>query len=203
MGRVSIPDGAALHVDRDAGFVAVRGWVSIDEGWLEQVACLTGTRDHEVLVATRVRPSDVHAALLMLGANSGQPGRWHRSDGVLVLEPPTGDVIDVFVQVGNTAPVDVRQWIKADDDRAIPTTPFRFGGSALQTRRDVEYYEADRSGSLVGLVTFGDETIGWEDVWSDQQAVHAPPWMAKTEVMPEPGTEVVLILRPVWTSPAR
>jgi hypothetical protein len=58
-----------------------------------------------------------------------------------------------------------------------------------------EHYVADRTGSIVGIVTFGDETIAFDEVLSDQAEVDAPQWQARTERMPAPGTRVELVIR--------
>jgi hypothetical protein len=58
-----------------------------------------------------------------------------------------------------------------------------------------EHYVADRTGSIVGIVTFGDETIACDEVRSDKADVDAPQWQARTERMPEPGTQVKLVIR--------
>jgi hypothetical protein len=59
-----------------------------------------------------------------------------------------------------------------------------------------EHYVADRTGSIVGLVTFGDEVIAYDEVLSDKVDVDAPEWQANTAVMPAPGTRVQLVIRP-------
>jgi hypothetical protein len=58
-----------------------------------------------------------------------------------------------------------------------------------------EHYVADMTGSIIGLVTFGDETIGFSRVLSDQESVQEPVWEAATEHLPEPATPVTIIVR--------
>ena len=47
--------------------------IACNSGWLEQVACMVGTREHESLVVVEAKPSEVHAALLLLGLEPGTP----------------------------------------------------------------------------------------------------------------------------------
>ena len=54
---------------------------------------------------------------------------------------------------------------------------------------------ADSSGSIVGLVTFGDEVVGLSRVLADETSVQPQAWEANPERMPAIGTKVVLILR--------
>ncbi|MCH2135809.1 MAG: YdjY domain-containing protein [Phycisphaerales bacterium] len=184
-----------LHVS--SGEVHVDGRVSMTEGWLEQVACVQGTRDHEVLITTQVQPSLVHAALLLAGAQSGAPGGWTWASDALHLTPPSGDVIDVLVSVDGRSAEPVSDWIKGEAGESFPDTPWLFAGSAfLPGRNGGETYAADQSGSLVGLVTFGDEVVAWREVLSDQVGVQPPLWQAHGAHMPPPGTPVTLVLRP-------
>ena len=176
------------------------GEVAIDMGFLEQVACIRGTREHEALVVVDCRPSDVHAALLLLGLESGQPGRWvYRPETEPRRVPPHGARVDVAVRFVDEAgivqehPVD--SWMVGQPgDRPFPEQTWIFGGSVIEP--DDGHYRADSSGSLVGLVTFGDEVLGLESVISDSVEVDAAVWEARTLLVPAPGTPVQLVLRP-------
>ncbi len=217
-GSASIRDGAVptyrslspgLSLDAARGEVRVDGMVSLNEGWLEQVACLRGTRDHEVLVTTTVQPSAVHGALLLLGATSGAPGSWSWSNGELSLSPPTGTAVDVLVQAGYAEAVPISTWIRGEGNRVFPDKPWRFAGSNFVVAQDVvrdtegeiirstqrDRYEADMSGSLIGIVTFGDEVLGWPQVLPHQLEVQDVLWEAAGDRMPPVGTAVILILR--------
>ena len=202
---IELADG--LRVDRMSRTVEIRAWVCLDRGWLEQVLCLPGTREHESLMVTNVTPSSIHAALLLVGIEPGQPGRWVERDGEIVLTPPQGDAVAVAVRSGTGAsstPVvrPVADWI-ADVATAesYPDTPWIFGGSF--THDDISSgsrYAADHSGSIIGLVTFGDEMLGAVDVIPDAEAVHAPEWVVRHEVMPPMGTTVEVLLSPAKES---
>jgi hypothetical protein len=58
------------------------------------------------------------------------------------------------------------------------------------------------TGSIIGLVTFGDEVIGLSHVISDQAAIHEPEWEVNPERVPPIGTEVTVVLRR-WSEDAR
>lgn len=110
------------------------------------------------------------------------------------------------------------------EPKPFPREPFIFGGSHFEkdpvpppppggARKDAppatrsatapavtqpggkEQYVADLSGSIIGLVTFGDEMIGFSVVRSDQEAVQEPTWEANPESLPEISTQVTLIIR--------
>ena len=206
---IELPGG--IVVDRTTSEVVVPAVVSIDVGWLEQMVCSRHSRDHEALLVIDVAPSQVHAGLMLLGLEPGSPGRWvfetiEGSDRVVVRRiAPTGDRVSVLVRRvdvdGTELEHPIADWVMGEGgERAFPEVPWVFGGSLfLAEGPDPEgpsFYAADRSGSLVGLVTFGDEVLGLESILSDQISVDAAEWEARTDVMPAPGTKVELVLRP-------
>lgn len=202
---IELPGG--IIIDRQAGEVVVPAWVSIDVGWLEQVVCARNTRDHEAILVVDVLPSQVHAALVLLGLVPGTPGYWQfeQPDGETRARvkriQPVGDPIRIGVRRvpgDRTTDEPISGWIvDAEDDSEFTEQPWVFGGSSFfrPTPDALELYAADQSGSLVGLVTFGDEVLGVKGVRSDQVGVDAALWAVRSEVVPSPGTRVELILR--------
>ena len=67
--------------------------VVLRRGALELFCCLKGTKEHESIVAVDARAQDVHAALLLVGAEPGSPCRYDPK-----FIPPKGPIIDLFVQ---------------------------------------------------------------------------------------------------------
>ena len=63
--------------------------------FLEVLACTPNTREHETFVVTTVKPSHVHAALLLIGLTPGAPGSWKATDGKLEPVQPTGERLSV------------------------------------------------------------------------------------------------------------
>ena len=159
-----------IEVDPDQHIVRLSGFVCIDAGWLEQIACSPDTREYEALVVLPQAATDIHAALLMAGFESGRPGGWswneERND-VDFIEP-RGSLVRVefeYLRDSKTVRDPARLWIRDHLRRQqFPDKPWVFGGSAWeennewmkeQTGRD-EHYVADMTGSIIGLVTFGD-----------------------------------------------
>jgi hypothetical protein len=193
-----------LEADRAAGEVRVAASVALTQGWLEQAACSVGTRDHESLLVTEIPPSAIHAALLLVGATPGRPGMWRYESDAVIVEPPAGAAVEVLVRWsdadGAAQERPIEEWIRGADGRSFPGT-FVFAGSLLRPNPPSfgpgEHYVADYTGSIVGLVTFGDELIGAQAVIPDQVGIEAANWEAWTERMPPSGTTATLVLRPL------
>ena len=187
----------AISVDRAQGLIRVPGVVALREGWLEQAVCQQGTRDHESLITVSMPPSSIHAALLLAGLEPGRPGHWRvRDDGALELMPPTGAAVGVEVEwtdaSGQAQREPLAEWIKSGG-ASVPLS-FVFAGSVMRDRSAVPY-AADQSGSVIGLVTFGDEPVASVTVVPDRADIAEPSLQAWTERMPPEGTPVTVVIR--------
>lgn len=56
-GIVAYPDEQRIELESK---------VCLEGGWLEQIACAPGSREHESLVVVRAKPSQIHAAMLLV-----------------------------------------------------------------------------------------------------------------------------------------
>ena len=197
--------GVVVRIGGPAGpAVEIEAMVCLDLGWLEQVACSPASREHESLVVVRARPSEVHAALLMAGFEPGRPGQWSWEGDRLSFEPPKGARIDVSARYpdasGAVVETPIRRWIRdAIAGDAFPDEPWIFGGSTFAKRSGTlggeELYVADVTGSIIGLVTFGDEVLGFSRVWADEAQVQPPEWEVNPDAVPPLETRVTLVLR--------
>ena len=202
-----------ITVDLASRTVMIDAIVCLDVGWLEQVLCGAGSREHESLVVTEAKPQHIHAALLMVDFTSGKPGEWHYSDDGVTVTQPSGDEIIVEVQYikedGSITTHSIRKWIRDHKhEKEFPKDNWVFAGSQLRQPTErmkergmtSEIYVADFSGSIIGLVTFGDEVIGFPEVLPDEVAAAPPEWEVNTDTIPPLGTKVKVILRPTQLS---
>ncbi len=204
---ITLPNGVVVRPSAKAiEFPAV---VCLDAGWLEQIVCGPSSREHESLMVSGVRPSDLHAALLAAGLEAGAPGRWEFADDAFTFVQPEGTAVDVFVRYldadGATVEHAVGAWImNTTTDETFPDVGWVFGGSQFEKTPEFlldrfdgasEFYVADMSGSIIGLVTFGDEVIGFGDVIADEETVMAPAWAVNTEMIPPLDTPVLVVVR--------
>ena len=193
-----------LSINHDQQEVRIRCWSCLDQGFLEQVLCSPGTREHESLLVTDVPASSIHAALLLAGIEPGSPGRWHEVGDRVELLPPVGDAVQVAVlyehpRGSGQVHEPVSRWIAdLQTGGTFPTDTWIFGGSLLLDEEDLvsegSRYLADHSGSVIGLVTFGDELLGLSLVIPDSASIQEPEWVVRVEHVPPPGTRVQVLL---------
>jgi hypothetical protein len=198
-----------VRVDKESRAVEFDGFVPIDAHsdetphvYLELFVCSPDTREHESLVVTSVRPSHIHAALLLVGLQPGKPGSWTVNGDEPVYIAPEGDRVTVefaWKDKDGVARVDpAASWVRhVETGEAFPTDAFVFAGSRFVTRAGAEVYDADGAGTIIGLATFGSELIAWPRVISHESAVETPVWIADRAHAPPSGTAVTVRIRPV------
>jgi hypothetical protein len=96
--NVNLP-GLAINVQERC--VDIEATTCLEHGMLELIACSKGSKEHESIVAVEARPMHIHTALLLLGANNGNPAMSrpvHDQGTRWVHVPPRGDPVDVYVQ---------------------------------------------------------------------------------------------------------
>jgi hypothetical protein len=201
----------SVRVDAAARVVEFDGIVPIDAFdpdaplvYLELVACTPDTREHESLVMTQADAAHVHAALLLIGLEPGTPGSWAWDGKDLRAIAPTGPELEVRLVTKGVDGAEVsappQAWIVSARDRrrfdSAGTGAWLFSGSMVRTRQGREVYEAQGAGTLIGLTTFGSETIAWREVISPEAAVSEPEWIADKAVVPKMGTPVTVRITP-------
>lgn len=181
------------------GVVQFDGKIAVDahhpdtpDVYLEMFVTAPDSREHESLVVSTIKPSNLHAALLAAGFEPGAPLTFDKSGKPV---PAHGENLHISVA------------LKGDDEQFIPITDwvihiedesgiienekwggFVFAGSKL-TRRG---YEADGTGTLVSLTSFANEVIAPSWTISHLADIDAPVWIANRERLPDKDTPVVV-----------
>lgn len=196
-----------VRVDAAAGIVEFDGSVPIDAHnaetprvYLEVLACIPDTKEHEALVLTHARPSHVHAALLLCGLEPGTPGRWDWEGTLIRAIPPTGPRVRVtaaYEREGRTVEAPLSAWVvDARSGESLEAlsgdAALVFAGSRMSRRGDM--YQADGEGCLIGLSTFGGETVAWPNMFNPDSGVEEPRWIAGPATPPR-GTAVRVRVR--------
>lgn len=186
--------------------------------FLEVIACRPDTKEHESLVVTDALPSHLHAALLLLNLQPGHPGGWEWNGPTLVPLLPQGPPLTVSIAwiddtghrhqhpatdlVINRA--DSRTLTSALNTATHPSLDapthatdfavFAFAGSRFVQRQGHEFYDADAAGLIVGLHTFGPETVALNHLFSPEASIEEPEWIARRDLLPPRGTHVTVII---------
>jgi len=198
-----------IRIDAPAKRIEIDAKVSLEFSdppgariFLEQVACIPDTKEHEVLVVTRAKPSHVHAALLAIGLEPGKPATWTQEDGKVIPHAPEGPKVRVELvykdEAGNEVVKAPTDWVvNAKNGEAWPEGDFVFAGSVLRERDGRAQYLADTEGTLIGLTSFGTEVIAWPRVISPDSGIDDPEWIARGDAVPKMGTPIVIRLTAV------
>ena len=188
------PDGE-LWIDTQSRQVLIGGEVCFREGPLEMFACLQGTKEHESVVALRTRAFMIHAALLAVGAEPGNPVQF-RPDH----QPATGSEIEVLVywtdEGGKRRQSRAADWIKNSQTGQPLAHTWVFGGSGFweDETTGMKYYMAE-DGDVICVSNFPSALLDLPI--ESSQANEALLYEAHTENIPPLATEVLVVLRPV------
>jgi hypothetical protein len=212
-----------LVVNRKERCVDVDATICLREGALELIACTKDTKEHESIIRVEARPIHIHAALLLLGAEPGNPAMRRLVDeesGRWVDIPPRGGAVDVFLvfkdKEGKTVERPISDFIvrsdhddsgpsgsgdQEQDDTRFPTHTFLFAGSILHgDGSGPRRYLSEESGNVISIVTFGDEVLCLPEYHSADN--FALMWSIDPTHLPALDTKVTLRLKP-QTRPAK
>ena len=200
-GMVRLDPHDRVWVDKGKKRVVVDGYIALNDGALEMMACLVGTKEHESIVATFCKAKTVHAALLAVGAEPGKPVQWEP------FSPPTGSEIQIFAlwndEKGEKKHVDVRQWLRVIGTKDEILKPnWVFAGSILWQDPDSgeKIYQAE-GGDLICVSNFSTATL---DIPLESSQVNSGLMFAAfTDRIPPLRTPVRLVLQVVAKESAK
>lgn len=200
-----------ITIDSADRRVDVEAVVCLTEGFLELVVCGKDSKEHESLVMVEARPSHIHAALLLIGAQAGNPAMRKALDeeGTRWAHlPPRGQPVKVSLVIpkegGEVVERPISDFIAPSEDESglqdasateakFPDT-FLFVGSQLHGEGEGKQYLGDLSGHVASIATFGDEVLSLSEIHAQDNGSLA--WQIKPDSLPELGTKVILRLRP-------
>ncbi len=167
---------------------------------LEFFCVAVGGPEHEAVLRTAAKPSDVHLALLMLGLEPGAPATF--SDATQKWTPPHGPPIRVsveFSKAGETVSLRAGKLIRSMQYKEpMPDRPFVFTGSrVLEDGR----YAGDVTGYLVSIVNFDLSPIDVPHLASN--ANDTLEWQINPDVAPQMGEKVTMILEPIGAAESK
>lgn len=205
-----------VKINLDEWSVDVESRVCLKEGLLELIACTKDSKEHESIIVIDAKPSHVHAALLLLGAQPGNPAMQEPTNPEMTrfrFTPPRGNPVDVFLVFkdaqGKETEQAISEFIKpadqdeyetpdpnaAKNEKKFPTHTFLFAGSILTSEgKGPRQYLCDLNGNVISLATFGDELLCLSEVHDHSNG--ALTWQVDGDKLPELDSKVILRLRP-------
>ncbi len=163
------------------------------EAPLEFFCCSKGTNEHESVLRSQVKPSHLHAALLMIGLEPGQPV--HFSDAGKKWLPPHGPPLLISVEFekdGQRVRLPASKLMRdIKTKEPMPPLTWIFAGSRVM---DDGNYAADVTGYLVSIVNFDLTVIDVPALVSN--ANESLEWETNLDLMPHAGATVTMIIEP-------
>lgn len=175
----------------------VAGWVNMQRGLVEVFACAPEGKTHESVVVLDCVPSGLHAGLLALGLEPGEPVEIG-TDGS--YRRPSGAKVEIHVAWTTIDGVEKRcraeEWVwDQKRERAMEPAAWIFAGSFLQkASADAasETYAANYVKSLV--TTYHDASSVLENPWQD--GVDDTVYYSNERVVPPVGTPITVSFAP-------
>jgi hypothetical protein len=187
--------GKFPHVEVDARRKQVR--ITCEalrvEAPLEFFCCVAGTNEHEAVLRSAVKPSHLHAALLMIGLEPGEPVRY--SEAAKRWIPPHGPPLRISVEFEKDGKMVARPAYKlmrsVKTKQPMPALTWIFAGSRVMEDGN---YAADVTGYLVSIVNFDLTVIDVPALASN--ANEMLEWETNLDEMPAAGAAVTMVIEP-------
>ena len=160
---------------------------------LEFFCCVSGTNEHEAVLRSGVKPSHLHAALLMLGLQPGEGVRFSEAQNKWL--PPHGPPLAISVEFekeGKTIALPGYRLMRdVRSKREMKPMTWIFSGSRIMPDGT---YGADATGYLVSVVNFELSVIDVPQLASS--ANETLEWETNLDLMPALGAKVIMVIEP-------
>ena len=147
-----------ITVDKRARAVRFPAMVQLDNGPLEYLLVTEEGKTHESLFATKISPSKLHIAMLLLGASPAQeikelPGGQINVASLKDAPEPKGDKVEILVswkENGQDRKVHAEEWVQNKNTQSAMTPgPWIYTSSSIFKGT----FLAEEEGSIIALVT--------------------------------------------------
>jgi hypothetical protein len=160
---------------------------------LEFFCCVTGTNEHESVLRTAAKPSDIQIGLLAVGLKPGEPITY--SEALNKWLPPHGPPLHMWVEFekdGKTVSYPANRWLRdVKTHKECPSFTWVFTGSRVM--QDGKF-AADVTGYVVSICNFDLTLIDVPDLVSS--ANETLEWERNADLMPKAGTKVWMVIEP-------
>jgi hypothetical protein len=160
---------------------------------LEFFAVVINGPEHEAVVRSKVKPSDLHTALLAMGLKPGSPVSWSKSLNKWL--PPHGPPLQIRMEYekdGKPVTEPANRWMRSVKTKEVmPATTWIFAGSRVMNDGN---YAADTTGYLVSVVNFDMTVIDIPNLASASN--ESLEWERNPDTVPAAGTKVTMVIEP-------
>ncbi|HTL30932.1 MAG TPA: YdjY domain-containing protein, partial [Tepidisphaeraceae bacterium] len=158
---------------------------------LEFFCCVTGTNEHESVLRSKVKPSHLHLAMLMIGLEPGKPVSY--SEATKKWTPPHGPPVNItceYEKNGKTMRVPAYKLMR-DIKTKKEMSPLTWIFVGSRTMED-GVYAADATGYLVSIVNFDLTVIDVPQLASS--ANETLEWESNPDLMPDKLAKVTMVI---------
>ncbi len=193
-GLVRLSPDHDVWVDKKNKRVVMVGQVCLREGQMEMFACLKNTKEHESVLAVPTEAFVVHAGLMAVGAEPGNPARF-----LPKYEPARGTEIGITLywtdEKGQRHESKAQDWLRNMRTNKPLDQPWVFAGSAfwVDDTTKQRHYQAEE-GDFICVSNFSSAMLDLPI--ESSQANSALLFEAMTERIPPKGTNVTIVLTP-------
>lgn len=167
---------------------------------LEFFAVVVNGPEHEAVVRTKAKPSDLHTALLAIGLKPGSPVSYSRAANKWT--PPHGPPLQISMEYekdGKRVVEPANKWMRnMRTKKPMPTTTWIFAGSRVMNDGN---YAADSTGYLVSVVNFDLTVIDIPELASASN--ETLEWERNPDAVPPAGTQVTMLIEPAGKDDAK
>jgi len=194
--RVKLGKHLFLEVQGDKRRVLLEAQVCLRQGILEQLLTKTGTKEHEAILAADIDAREIHAALILAGAEAGKTVSYNPK-----FTPPTGTTVKIFVEYeekGKKIRVPAQQWIRNIKSKKDLHTDWVFAGSYLDPNQLDKTKKPRYAANIGDVICISNFDSAMLDVPFDSPKDNDDlSFEANTARIPAEKTPVLVILEPV------
>jgi hypothetical protein len=192
----------AVRIDKQLKSVSFPVEVNMRGGPLEYLLVHESGKTHESLLSTKVRPSEVHVAMLLLGVHETKAAAValpdHIDSAYLSKAPKvTGDAVDILVEWNENGTVHHAraEELVLKEGKRVKAGPWTYNGSAIRDGR----FLADDDGLVVALVVDFAALINNPRPGNDDDRA----WSGRSDKLPPEGTGANLTIRLLSKAPPK
>ncbi|GIW82474.1 MAG: hypothetical protein KatS3mg105_4281 [Gemmatales bacterium] len=201
--KTKIADGIWFEVEGKTRRVYVEAKVCFrEQGFLlECLLCKNDTKEHESILVTKTKASQIHTALLAAGAVPGKPVQYKEVKDKIEVIPPTGTRIKVTIEYekdGKKVRVPAEDWVVDLKSKKKLVHGWVFCGSRFYQDPAVDKvprYLADEDGGYICVANLPTALMDIPvNSPRDNESLEYGP---NSKLIPPVGTKVLVILEPV------